>query len=147
MIRAIFPANPKRERGGYTQAPSLTLRVRWTARSTQPPIRDTNWQNAKLRAMKRFGVRRIAFALWLFLWPLLLAIHFYPIRVGAIRLLIVVVCALLWIGILWLSWGKKPLRVAFIAAIFFGFVALILPGRNDDVPITARRIYARLEKL
>lgn len=78
------------------------------------------------------SVRKIMVALWVVLWPLLLALHLYPIRVGYIRLLLVFGCALLWSGALWLCWKTKPLRFA-SWFVTIGFVVfLLLPGKSDD---------------
>ncbi len=83
-------------------------------------------------AVRKISVRKIAFAVWLVLWPLLLAVHFYSIRVGIIRLLLVVGFALLCMGALWFGWNRKPWRFAGLMITFGVVVFLVTPGRKDD---------------
>ncbi len=85
-----------------------------------------------LFSSRKITFRKAAFVLWLALWPLLLMVHFYPIRVGFIRLFLVVGVALLWSGALWLMWKIKALRFAGLAATVVVLGALMLPGRSDD---------------
>lgn len=86
----------------------------------------------KLFSARKITFRKIAFVLWLALWPSLFAVHSYPIRIASIRLLLLVILALLWSGILWFSWKSRPLRFTVLALTFMVFVALILPGRKAD---------------
>ena len=85
-----------------------------------------------LFSARRTNLRQVAFVLWLALWPLLLMVHLYPIRVALIRLFLVVGVALLWCGALWLMWKIKVLRFAGLAATVVVLSALMLPGRSDD---------------
>jgi len=85
-----------------------------------------------LFSSRKITFRKVAFVLWLALWPLLLMVHLYPIRVAFIRLFLVDGVALLWCGALWLMWKIKALRFAGLAATVVVLGALMLPGRKDN---------------
>lgn len=77
---------------------------------------------------KRF--RKIGFALWLLLWPLVLAAWWFPIKFASLRLLIIVGVFALCSGALVLFWKAKTVR--FAALVVFATIALLLllPGRE-----------------
>jgi hypothetical protein len=85
--------------------------------------------------------QKIGFTFWLLLWCVLIAAHLYPIRDSQSRSIIVGTLFLLWIGALWLSWPKKPLRWACLALLFIAALIFGLPGRDD--PQALRDHYVR----
>ncbi len=83
--------------------------------------------------------RKLLFAFWLLLWPLLLASLLCPLRLGMIRLSVALCLPLLWAGALWLGYSRKPVRV-FCLALPLLALCLLLPGRPAD-PVTLQRAY------
>ena len=96
----------------------------------------------KLSAKRRISLRQIVFVLWLMLWPLLLAIHLYPIRDAMIRASLVLGVFLVWSGALTLFWKKKPVRFGCLALLVGVLAIAVLPGRRDDAQ-ALRREYVR----
>jgi hypothetical protein len=76
--------------------------------------------------------RRLAVCAWLALWPLLLALHLFPIRYQSLRMLMLALVVLLWLGGVELLWRR---RVASLALLGLGLAApalLLLPGGGTD---------------
>lgn len=92
--------------------------------------------------------KRFAVTCWLLLWPFLLGAHFYPIRFGSLRALLVVGVAALWLGgaflVLAALQRRKSSRRAFAFAMLPFALPLftLLPGQHDDVA-ALRREYVR----
>ncbi len=85
-----------------------------------------------LFSKRPINLRPLAFVLWLMLWPLLLALHGYPIRDATTRAGLILSVFLLWSGALALFWKKKPVRFGCLALSVFVLAIAILPGRRDD---------------
>jgi hypothetical protein len=84
---------------------------------------------ATAKAKRRPDWKKIGFILWTSLLLLLLAIHWYPIRFGTLRLLLVVGVVTLWLGALWLVWQRKPLKRALIVVSILCIAFLLAPAR------------------
>ena len=96
----------------------------------------------KLFAKRRISLRQIALIVWLMLWPLLLALHFYPIRDATTRAALVSGVFLLWSGALAIFWKKKTARFGCLALLVFALGIAVLPARRDDAQ-ALRREYVR----
>jgi len=83
--------------------------------------------------------RKLIFALWLLLWPLLVGLLLCPIRLGALHLALVLCVLGLWGGALGLGHARKPIRVLCLALALLP-AGLLLPGHTPD-PATLRRAY------
>jgi len=79
--------------------------------------------------MQMMGWKKVVFAIWLLLWPLLLAIHLYPIRIAAVRLGLLLIVFLIWMGILLLCWNRKSLRWAWCIITLIFAVCCLWPKR------------------
>ena len=75
--------------------------------------------------------RHLQIGLWLLLFPLLAAMHFYAIRFGLLRLAIVLTAAVLWTGLV-LLFRSRSLRMAWIAITVGLTLWLALPGAPID---------------
>ncbi len=91
---------------------------------------------------RQLNEKRIGLALWSILFLLLVAIHFYPIRFGTLRLLMVVGVLALWSGALWLLWPHKAVRRTLLTASTLFIAFLLCPSRPSD-PQTLRQQYVR----
>lgn len=76
--------------------------------------------------------RKVVLMLWLVLWPLLLALHTYPIRTGSLRFVLVLMIVLIWAGALLLFWNKKPIRWACLSLVFLFVLGRLWPKRAYD---------------
>jgi hypothetical protein len=81
------------------------------------------------------GWKKIVFAIWLLLWPLLLAMHLYPIRIAALRLGLLLVVFLIWLGILLLCWNRKPIRWTWLLISFIFIMGCLWPRRTYNSQI------------
>ena len=83
--------------------------------------------------------RKLLFAVWLLLWPLLVSALLCPLRLGMLRLTVALCLLGLWGGALFLGYARKPVRVLCFALAALPF-ALLLPGRPAN-PAALRRAY------
>jgi len=92
------------------------------------------------RFLQAGRTRKVIFAFWLLLWPLLIGLLLCPIRLGALHLALALSLFGLWAGALFLGYARKPVRV-FCLALALLVAGLLLPGRPAD-SMTLRRAYA-----
>lgn len=83
--------------------------------------------------------RSAVFVLWLLLWPLLLGALLCPLRLGLLRLTVLLCLLGLWAGALGLGYARKPVRVVCLALLLLP-AGLLLPGRPADTG-ALRRAY------
>jgi len=81
------------------------------------------------------GWKKGVFAIWLLLWPLLLVIHLYPIRIAAVRLGLLLVVFLIWLGMLLLCWNRKSVRWAWFIISFIFVICCLWPKRTYNPQI------------
>ncbi|HEY0074477.1 MAG TPA: NlpC/P60 family protein [Abditibacteriaceae bacterium] len=74
--------------------------------------------------------RRWALVSWLLLWPLLAALHWYPIRDAYSRLGLLVTLLLIGIGALCLFWKVRAMRGFCVVLVLLFLAAFLAPGRN-----------------
>lgn len=91
---------------------------------------------------RKFGWYQIGLIGWLVLFALLLAMHWYPIRFGTFRLLMVAGTVVCWLGAIGLSWRCKNLKRVLLAVTAIGILFLISPGRSAN-PSALRQEYVR----
>ena len=82
-----------------------------------------------LASPRKFGWYQIGLLGWLVLFALLLAMHWYPIRFGTFRLLMVAGVVLCWLGFIGLLWRYKNLKRVLLAITVIGTLFWTLPGR------------------
>jgi Cell wall-associated hydrolases (invasion-associated proteins) len=80
--------------------------------------------------------------IWLLLWPLLLALHLFPIRTRLERELLLATLAAIWIGGTALFWRKIWVKIAGIGAGVALIALAALPGR-PEAPAALRAEYLR----
>jgi hypothetical protein len=97
------------------------------------------------KSKRRFHWKMTGLALWSILFLLLLSIHWYPIRFGTLRLLLVVGVLALWCGVLWLSWQHKIAKRVLLTVSILLITFLLFPSRPSDSQ-TLRREYVRALK-
>ena len=86
--------------------------------------------------------KKIGLILWLILFALMLAVHWYPIRFGTIRFALVAGVLLLWLGALWLSWNRKTVRGVLLACSLGVFIFALAPSRPTN-PQALRQEYVQ----
>ena len=91
---------------------------------------------------RKFGWYHIGLAGWLVLFALLLAMHWYPIRFGTFRLLMVAGIAVCWLGFIGLLWRYKNLKRVLLVVTALGMLFLVVPGRSAN-PEALRQEYVR----
>lgn len=79
-----------------------------------------------------FFFRRLTLILLGLLLVIMIAVLLFPIRFGSLRLLLLVGWPLLWLGVMWLSWKRRPLRFAGIALAIVVACFILGPGRAMD---------------
>lgn len=89
-------------------------------------------RNMTTTPQRKFGWYHVGLAGWLVLFALLLAMHWYPIRFGTLRLMMVIGVALWWLGVLGLSWRYQAVKRIVLAASAVLILFLILPARSAD---------------
>lgn len=70
---------------------------------------------------------------WLILWPVLIALHLYPIRLAAIRLLLLLAVFLIWAGVLAIFWNVKVLRWIYLSIALIFIAGCFWPKRAANV--------------
>lgn len=83
--------------------------------------------------------RKFILTVWCLLWPLLISALLCPLRLGMLRLTVVLCLLGLWVGALSLGYARKPVRVLCLALALLP-LGLLLPGRPAD-PTTLRHAY------
>ncbi len=91
---------------------------------------------------RKLGWYHVGLVGWLLLFALLLAMHWYPIRFGTLRLVMVAGAALWWLGTIGLAWRYKTIQRIFLATSAALILFLILPSRPAD-PQKLRQEYVR----
>lgn len=91
------------------------------------------------RCLQTGRTRKVIFALWLLLWPLLIGLLLCPIRLGALHLALALSLLGLWGGALFLGHAHKPVCVLCLTLALLA-LSLLLPGRAAD-PMTLRHAY------
>jgi hypothetical protein len=97
------------------------------------------------KSKRQLNWSKIGFALWSILFLLLLAVHWYPIRFGTLRLLLIVGVLVLWSGALWLLWKHKIARRVLVTASILFIAFLSFPSSSQN-PQTLRQEYVRALK-
>lgn len=90
-------------------------------------------------------MRRIGLIVWVLCFLLLLVIHWYPIRFGAIRFVLVADVLALWAGALWLIWNRQIVRNIFIALSVLPVIFVFLPARSEDSEALRQEYVASLQ--
>lgn len=62
--------------------------------------------------------RRYLFILWCWAWFLWIVLLLYPISYGILRLAIVILSFLVWLGAIYLFWDKKRIRLVCFSIAF-----------------------------
>lgn len=91
---------------------------------------------------RKLGWYHVGFAGWLVLFALLLAMHWYPIRFGTLRLVMAASVALLWLGALGLAWRYTAIKRILLAVSAAFILFLVFPSRPLD-PQKLREEYVR----
>lgn len=78
------------------------------------------------------GWQKIILAVWLLLWPVLIGLHLYPIRLAAIRLALLLGVFLIWAGVLMIFWNVKVLRWICISILFIFIAGCFWPKRAEN---------------
>ncbi len=73
--------------------------------------------------------KRIVLTAWLLLWPILLGLHLYPIRLAAIRLFLILGVLLIWAGVLVVFWNMKFVRWICLSITCIFIVGCFWPKR------------------
>lgn len=76
--------------------------------------------------------QRYLFILWCWAWFLWIILLIYPISYGILRLAIVILSFLVWLGAIYLLWDKKLIRLSCLSIAFIVSAISILPGYNPD---------------
>lgn len=76
---------------------------------------------------------------WTLLWPLWMALHWYPIRDSHSRLGLVVVPFLLTFGAVFLFWKARVMRGLMALLLLFGAMIFLVAGREADAQIMRER--------
>ena len=97
------------------------------------------------QSQRNLGWRKLGFVLWLLLLLLVVAVHWYPIRFGTLRLLLVVGVALLWLGALCLLWKHKIAQRVILAVSGLFAVFLLLPSRPVNPQVLQGRYVRALQ--
>ena len=83
--------------------------------------------------MKRpLKARKFALVTWLFLWPLVFALHWYPIRDAYTRVGLLLTLLLIGLGALGLCWKVRLMRVALGLVVLLLLAISLLPRRAVD---------------
>jgi hypothetical protein len=69
---------------------------------------------------------------WFLLWPILLGLHLYPIRLAAIRLCLLLGAFLVWAGVLVIFWNVKLLRWICVSITFIFIIGCFWPKRTGS---------------
>lgn len=77
-------------------------------------------------------LRRALLIRWLALWPITIGLFLYPINNRVLRIAILGLVVLLWIGAVWLSWRVKWLRSICIGLPILAGIFALLPGHTID---------------
>lgn len=97
------------------------------------------------KSKRQFNWQKIGFALWSILSLLVLAVHWYPVRFGTLRLFLVVAVLILWCGAVCLLWKYKiAKRVLLVASVLFA-VFLLSPSHSSN-PQSLQQEYVRALK-
>ena len=85
--------------------------------------------------MRIINWKKVVYAIWLLLWPLLLVMHLYPIRITAVRLGLLLIVFLIWLGILLLCWNRKSVRWTWFLVSFIFIVGCLWPSQTYNSQI------------
>lgn len=86
--------------------------------------------------------RKIAFAIWLVLFAILLLAHWFPIRFGMLRFALVADAVALWLGALWLLWPYKVARGVLLFGLLCLGIVVFAPAKPQN-PQALRAQYVR----